>query len=141
MPLGFYGFDFGGYPTTSRLFNPQVMNKARDAYNTGFNQFVQYDPNQEQVQEEAPQAQSQRSLASLFGDNRFVALGGNNYVTKDGEGYTVRPAPRHRSMQPLTAVQVDEQGNLAGGMKLSDLKPTQLDAYYKMLALLNQGGM
>lgn len=139
MPIGFYGFDFGGYPSTSRLFNPQVMNRAQQAYNTGMSQFQQFDPNQI-AQTPQPVEPQQPTLDSLFRDNRHLGLGGNARAIKRDDGYMLSTIGGGGG-QKITGRQlrIDDRGNLLD-TSIDKLGDAEFNAYNRLLAML-RGGM
>lgn len=117
----FYGFDWQQAPSYSRLFSPNVMQRAQSAYGQGMGQFTAYDP----AQLEKLRAAQQEKLAAAQAANaaKNPTIAGNFIVGPDGRVYDSSDKlgllRQYRKLNPTTP-QSREGGSIAG-----------LNRYYK----------
>jgi len=143
MALSYYGFDFGGYPKTSRLFNQDVMDKAQQAYNTGMQQFVPYTAEAAPV-EQAPAANPLSPNAWLTNLQEGANLSPTSSISREGDNRFVVSAASPSQRGRMEQFYVDQYGNLAGSLgnaaiNASDLSDTQMNAYNRLLAQMRMG--
>lgn len=80
----FYGFDWQQAPSYSRLFSPNVMQRAQSAYGQGMGQFTAYDP----AQLEKLKAEQQARLAAANAA-KSANINPNFMVGPDGRVYDI----------------------------------------------------
>lgn len=115
----FYGFDWQQAPSYSRLFSPNVMQRAQSAYGQGMGQFTAYDP----AQLEKLRAAQQARLAAANSPKQQSSINPNFMIGPDGRVYDssnkLSFLTQYRKLNPTTP-QSREGGSIAG-----------LNRYYK----------